>query len=223
MPQFITRAAFVMCLAGGLACAGCRGEPDRFQWASPLAWRPFRARPAEVASTYEAEAQLSTGQELAGGSSEPESPVGVEVLPAVPLAPPAADLPASEQPFPYLPEPARSTLQPQSGGTPSSGRRQKLNDLIEGIRERGPAEPRPSAIPWDAPVANAGMDMDDDELTLAPLVVAFEQSQPVMLGAPEFDGAVASPAQAPVVEVAAPAPRTDGLTVFEREFKALRR
>lgn len=223
MPQFITRAALGMCLAGGLACAGCRGEPDRFHWKSPLAWRPFRARPADVASAYEAEPQLSAEQEFNGGWSEPESPVGGETFPVVPLAPPAVDLPASELQFPSLPEPARSTSQPQAGGTPSGGRRQKLSDLIEGIRERGPAEARPRAIPWDEPVANAGMEMDEDELTLTPLVVAFEQSQPVTLGAPEFDGAVAKPAQAPVVEVSVPAPRMDGLTVFEREFKAISR
>jgi hypothetical protein len=229
-----TRAALRMCLAGCLACAGCRGEPDRLNWKSAIAWRPFRPRTAEVAATPEpalgadSEVNESLGEAYPAGPADGSwagNPQDGETLPATaplaPLAPPAdyESIPVPE--FPYMPEPTRSTSQPQSTESPGLRRRPKLSEFIDGIREGRSSDDGPKSIPWDKPVANAGMDVDEDELTLAPLVVAFEQPQPVTLGAPEFDGAAARPESRPIVEVAAPAPRKDGLTVFEREFRAV--
>ncbi len=232
MTQIATRAALGMCLAGCLACAGCRGEPDRFHWKSPLAWRPFRAHSAEVAATLSpdpgtsAEVNESLGEPYLAGQAEDswvderQSPLASPAaVPLAPLAPPADYEPAQLPEFPYAPESTRSTSQPQPPETPSLRRRPKLSEFIDGIREGRPSEPRPKSIPWDEPVADAGA---QEVLTLAPIVVAFEQSQPVTLGAPEFDAVAPKPAQAPVVEVSIPAPRVDGLTVFEREFKAIR-
>jgi hypothetical protein len=232
MTQIATRAVLGMCLAGCLASAGCRGEPDRFHWKSPLAWRPFRARSADVAAAPAPDlgTQAEIGESLeepylagqSGGSLAGDAQGEYSLPETVPLAPlsPPADYESSTVPeFPYGPEPTRSTSQPQSAEPPGLRRRPKLSEFIDGIREGRPSEPRPKSIPWDEPVADTG---SQEVLTLAPIVVAFEQAQPVTLGAPEFDGIATKPAPGPVVEVSVPAPRADGLTVFEREFRALR-
>jgi hypothetical protein len=232
MTQIATRAVLGMCLAGCLACAGCRGEPDRFHWKSPLAWRPFRARSADVAVTpapdlgTRAEVEEGLGEPYVAGRGDgswagvPQDETALPAtVPLAPLAPPADYEPGDVPEFPYVHEPTRSTSQPQPMEAPGLRRRPKLSEFIDGIREGRPLDARPKAIPWDEPVADAG---SQEVLTLAPMVVAFEQTQPVTLGAPEFDGAVPKPAQAPVVEVSVPAQYAEGLTVFEREFKALR-
>lgn len=237
-----------MCLVGCLACTGCRAKPDSFHWKSPLAWRPFRSRSTEVAQTPQpdlganADLNESLGEPYVarqgGGSwaTEPQpGPTLPTTVPLTPLAPPADYDPAEVPEFPYLPEPTRSTSQPQSVNAPGRGRRQKLNDFIDGIREGRPSHASPKSIPWDEPVADAGADV----LTLAPLMVGFETYQPVTLGAPEFDlpdqraaphtlpQAVRSARARPedvldMSDVVANPRRSGGLTVFEREFKALR-
>jgi len=174
-----------------------------------------------------------------GDRSWLDDPPNSSPLPAtVPLAPlaPPADYGAADVPeFPYLPEPTRSTSQPQSVNAPHRGPRRKLNELIDGIREGRPSRATQKSIPWGEPVADAGSDV----LTLAPVTVGFESYQPVTLAAPQFDAteqradrqpetqpaprAVAQPEPLPeVVDVAAIMPPSDGRTVYEREFKPIR-
>lgn len=189
------RPTIGLVLAGCLALSGCRGESERWSWKSPLAWRPFGARPVAEAPRGTDEWKPGPAVDSAGAyapllAESPSTPtreddyfVSPDIgLPVPPPAPPAD----GAWPIERITEGRRLPAPAGGPGRPAAppdvrGGRGNLSEAIERLRERRESENRRAEIPWNEPVARAGLDGG------APRVVGFEQSQPVTLGAPVFE------------------------------------
>jgi hypothetical protein len=177
-----------LCLAGALTLPGCAAERSARApagWAR--LWSPFRVaqKPAtEPETTLGSQADTLAPPVPPAGNWSPSdssdtyySPRSTELAaPLVPSRPPAAP-PASEPGF--LNEESDTSTQNTSGAKTQGNRPARLRDVFENFNRKAPTESRPK-IPLDEPVAA-------HKRPLTTHVVGYEQSEPVVLGRPEFE------------------------------------
>jgi hypothetical protein len=185
-----TRRALItggLWLAGALSLPGCAAERTaRAPTGWARIWSPFRVAQQPVA------APETTLGPSAGTLAPPAPPAGNWIpsdstdnyyspgnteLAAPLVSPmPQAEPPAAEPGF--LDEEADVSTQNTSGGKAQGNRPARLRDVFESFNRKTPTE-RPK-IPLDEPVAAR-------RLPPTTHVVGYEQSEPVVLGRPEFE------------------------------------
>lgn len=184
-----TRRALItggLCLAGALSLPGCAAERTaRAPTGWARLWSPFRIaqQPVSEPETALGAAEILTPPVPPTGNWTPSdsadsyyTPRSTELAaPLLPQKPPAAP-PAGEPGF--LDEQGDVSTQNTSGAKSQGNRPARLRDVFDNFNRKAPAE-RPK-IPLDEPVAIR-------RLPSTTHVVGYEQTEPVVLGRPEFE------------------------------------